>query len=133
MAPVRKEQDFIDHGLDPDFNRSYSIFLEQGEGLFIQGIGSGGDPNGIDQTRSDEGLSLFQITNLIIPMDGRETSAIEGNLFFSVLLVERDLDQRDLNKMMNGSRRGKPFVRGLLIAEETTAKATHRGKKNRED
>jgi hypothetical protein len=91
MAPIRKEEDFIDHRLHSDFNRSYSVFLEQGESLFIQGIGSRGDSNGIDQTRSDERLNLFQITNLIIAMDGRETSAIEGNLFFSVSLVVRDL------------------------------------------
>ncbi len=66
-------------------------------------------------------------------MDGRETSAIEGNLFFSVFLIARDLDQRDFNKVSNGGRRSESFARSLLVAEETTLTTTDGGKKNRDD
>jgi hypothetical protein len=35
--------------------------------------------------------------------------------------------------MTNGGRRGEPVTRSLLIAEETTLTAPHRGKKNRKN
>jgi hypothetical protein len=91
MTSTGEEEDFIDHGLHSDFNRPHSIFLEQRKSLFIQGIGSRGDTNGINLTRSEEGMDLSQITKLIIPMDGREAPAVKGNLFFSVFLIVRDL------------------------------------------
>jgi hypothetical protein len=59
MASMGEKKDFIDHGLDSDFYGLYPIFLEQGESLFIQGIGPGGDANGIDQTGSEEGPDFF--------------------------------------------------------------------------
>ena len=131
MASIGKGKDFIDHGLDSDFNRPYAIFFEQGESLFIQGIGPGGDTNGIDQTGSEEGLNFFEIANLIVFMNCRETSAIEGNLFFPALIIVRDSTKRIFNKAMNKRGGRKPFARSLLIAEKTTLTATYSGKKNR--
>jgi hypothetical protein len=131
MTSTGKGEDFVDHGLNPDFNRPYSIFLEQGESLFIQGIGSGGDANGINLTGSDERLNFSEIASLIVPTDGREAPPVKGHLFFSGFLIARDLGERGFNKMTNGRGREELFVRGLLIAEETSVTATHRGKKNR--
>jgi hypothetical protein len=54
-----KREDFVDHGLHPDFHGLYIIFFEQGENFFIQGIGSCGNANGMDQTRSEERLDFF--------------------------------------------------------------------------
>jgi hypothetical protein len=91
MASTGEGENLIDHGLHSDFNGFHPIFLEQGKSLFIQGIGSGGDPDGIDQTGSDERLNFFEIASLIIPMGRREAPPVKGNLFFSVLLIVRDL------------------------------------------
>jgi hypothetical protein len=35
MASMGKGKDFIDHGLDSNFNGFYAIFFEQGESLFV--------------------------------------------------------------------------------------------------
>jgi hypothetical protein len=128
-----EREDFIVHGLDPDFHGLHPIFLEQGESLFIQGIGSGGDTNGIDQARGEAGLSFFEIMNLILSTDCRETSAVKGNLFFTALAIFGDSSKSGFNKGTNGSGRGVAFKRCLLVAEETTVTATYRGKKNRDN
>jgi len=51
----------------------------------------------------------------------------------SFFLIVRDLGQRGFNKMTNGGRRREPFARSPLIAEKTAARATHRGKKKRDN
>jgi hypothetical protein len=133
MAPVGKGKDLINHGLHPDFNRPYSIFFEQGESLFIQSIRSSGDADGIDQTGSDERLNFFQITNLIIPMDGCKTSPVKSNLSFPGFLIVRNLAQRGFNKVTNGRGRREPFARSHLVAEETAVTAPQIWKKDRKD
>src|SRR4030043_1884677 len=133
MAAVGNGEDFVDHRLPSDFNRPFSIFLEQGESLFIQGIRSRGDTDGIDQTGSEERLDFFEIADLILPMDRRETSAVKSNLFFPGFLIVRNLDQGGFNKVTKGRRRREPFARSPLIAEETAVTATYRGKKKGDD
>jgi hypothetical protein len=133
MASMGEGENLIDHGLHSDFYGLHPIFLEQGESLFIQGVGPCGDANGIDQTGSEERLDFFEIANLIIPMDRREAPPVKGNLFFPGFLVVRNLDQRGFNKVTNGRGRGGAFKRCLLIAEETAVAATYRGKKNGND
>jgi hypothetical protein len=59
MASLGKEENLIDHRLCSKLYGLYTVLLKQGENLFIQGIGSGGDTDGIDQTRSEKGLNLF--------------------------------------------------------------------------
>jgi hypothetical protein len=130
MASTGKGKDFIDHRLHSNFNGLHFIFFEQGEGLFIQGIGSRRDTNGIDQTRSEKGLNFLEIANLIIPMDGRETPPVKGNLFSPVIFFRGKSIERGFNKAMNKRGRGEPLARSLLIAEETTLTTTYGGKKN---
>jgi hypothetical protein len=130
MASIGKGEDFVDHRLDSNFNGFYAIFFEQGESFFIQGIGSGGDTDGIDQTRCEKGLNFFEIANLIIPMDGRETPPVKGNLFSPVIFLRGKSIERGFNKAMNKRGRGEPLARSLLIAEETTLTTTYGWKKN---
>jgi hypothetical protein len=72
MTSTSKGENFVDHGLHSDFNRPDSVFCEQRKSLFVQGIGPGGDANGINLTGGDERMNLFEIANLILRMDGRE-------------------------------------------------------------
>jgi hypothetical protein len=127
MTSVGRREDFVDHGLYPDFHGLYIIFFKQGENLFIQSIGSSGDANGIDEARSEEGLDLFQITNLIIFMDCCEASTIEGNLFFPILFLRWESIERGFNKVSNRRGGGESSARSLLIAEEATLTAAQIG------
>jgi hypothetical protein len=128
-----KEEDFINHGLHSDFYGLHPIFFEQGESLSIQGVGSCGDANGMDQTRSEEGLDFFQITNLIVFMDCGEASTIKSNLFFPILFLRGKSIERGFNKVSDGRGGRESFARSLLIAEETALMATQIRKKNRDN
>jgi hypothetical protein len=109
------------------------MFFEQGERFFIQGIRSGGDANGIDQTRIEKGLNFLQIANLIVPMDCCETSAVKSDLSLPVFLIVSDSDERGFDKVSNGRGGWKPFGSCPLIAEETAFTAAQIWEKNRND
>jgi len=59
MAPLGKREDLINHRLCSDLDGLHPIFFQHTEGPFIQGIGTGGDADGIDQARREKGLNLF--------------------------------------------------------------------------
>jgi hypothetical protein len=111
----------------------YPILLEQVKNLFIKGIGSGGDANGIDQAGSEEGLNLFQITDLLFSMNRCETSTVETNLFLSLLFVGRKSDERGFNEPSNRKGGWEFFTRDLLVAEETALTTAQIRKKNGND
>jgi hypothetical protein len=59
MASMRQGKDFIDHRLHSELNSLHTQFFEERESLFIQGVGSGGDTNGINLARCEERLDFF--------------------------------------------------------------------------
>jgi hypothetical protein len=100
---------------------------------FIQGIRPGRNANGIDQARGEEGLDLFQIVNLLLSLQGRETPTVECNLFFPSLTIKGKLDKGGFDESSNRRGRRKSFSRCLLVAEETAVMTTRIRKKNRND
>jgi hypothetical protein len=125
-----KEEDFINHRLHSDFYGLHTVFFEQEESPFIQGVGSCGDADRIDQPRSEERLNFLQITDLIISMDCGEAPTIKSYLFFSKLFLRGKFIKGGFNEVSDGRGRKESFARSLLITEETTLMATHSGKKN---
>jgi hypothetical protein len=127
MASLRKEEDFIDHGLRSNLYSLHPIFFKQRESIFIQGIGTGGDAEGIDHSRKEERPNLFQISNLVISMDCCKTSAIEGNLSFPKLFLRGESVKRGFDKASNGGGREGSRSCCLLITEETALPTTQIG------
>jgi hypothetical protein len=119
--------------LNSDLHRLNPIFFQHAESLSIQGIGTGGDADGIDQARGEKGLNLFQITNLILSTDCCKASTIKGTLFSSVLFFVRDPFKRIFDKVLYGGGRRESFRRCPLIAEETAFATPRIGKENRND
>jgi hypothetical protein len=87
----------------------------------------------MDQTRSEERLNFFQITDLMISMDCSEAPTIKSNLFFPILFLRWESIERSFNKVSNRRGGGESFARSLLITEEATLMATQIWKKNRND
>jgi hypothetical protein len=67
----------------------------------------------------EEGLNLFEITDLIVFVDGGKAPTVESNLFFSFLSIRRKFIEGVLNETWNG-RWGRNFCSyRLLVTEET--------------
>ena len=91
VASVGEEEHFIDHRLHSDFHGLYPVLLEQEENRVTQGVRPGRNADGINPSGSKERLNLLQIRDLIFLIHRRETSSVEGNLFFPVPVAGRDL------------------------------------------
>jgi hypothetical protein len=81
----------------------------------------------MDQTRSEERLNFFQITDLMISMDCGEAPTIKSNLFFPILFLRGKSIEGGFNKVSDGRGGRESFARSLLIAEETALMATQIG------
>jgi len=119
VASVGEEEHFINHRLHADLHGLYPVLLEEEEeNLFTEGVRAGRNADGINTPGSKERLNLLQIRDLIFRIHGRETSSVEGHLFFSVPVTRKDLLKRRVDEPAERGGIGASGSRRLLVAEE---------------
>jgi len=107
MTSMGKREDFVDHGLHPDFHGLYIIFFEQGENFFIQGIGRVEmRMEWIRRKRGEVGLLLDNEPDHLLGL--RWSFPIKSNLFFPISFAKRNYGKRGFDKFRSEESEGIP-------------------------